>query len=130
MVPLLLIYLGSYANVDGRIMAELNTNQQPLPGFVKVSQDRRPKLSKEQRTQLIRKGNELFNAQRYDEARRIFLTAGYSDGLIRLGDYYYKHKQPLEAFKMYWQASASDRSDQMIEQMAGVVRHWLQEETT
>ncbi len=109
-------------------MAELNTNQQPLSGFIKVSQDRRPTLSSEQRTQLVRKGNELFNAGKLAEARRIFLTAGYSDGLIRLGDHYYKKKQPLEAFKMYWQASASDRIDQMVEQMAGVVRQWLQED--
>ncbi len=109
-------------------MAKLNTSHEPLPGFVKVSKDKRPTLTGEQRTALIRKGNELFNAGRLDEARRIFLTASYSDGLIRLGDYYYKNKQPLEAFKMYWQASATDRSGKMIEQMAGVVRHWLQED--
>lgn len=109
-------------------MARLNTKHQPLPGFVKVSQDKRPKLTSEQRTTLIRKGNELFNANRLDEARRIFLTASYSDGLIRLGDYYYKQKQPLEAFKMYWQASAWDQSNKMIEQMAGVVRRWLEED--
>ncbi|MFP4484888.1 MAG: tetratricopeptide repeat protein [Spirochaetaceae bacterium] len=109
-------------------MAKLNTGHEPLPGFVKVSKDKRPTLTGEQRSALIRKGNELFNADRIDEARRIFLTAGYSDGLIRLGDHYYRRKQPLEAFKMYRQASATDRSSKMIEQMAGVVRHWLQED--
>jgi hypothetical protein len=110
-------------------MAKLNTHIDPLPGFVKVSENTRPSLTREQRTALIRKGNELFNAKRLEEARRIFLTARYGDGLIRLGDHYYKKNQPLEAFKMYWQASASDQTGKMIEQMAGVVRHWLEEDS-
>jgi hypothetical protein len=109
-------------------MAKLKTHIDPMPGFVKVSESKRPSLTREQRTALIRKGNELFNAKRLEEARRIFLTASYGDGLIRLGDHYYKKNQPLEAFKMYWQASASDQTGKMIEQMAGVVRHWLEED--
>jgi hypothetical protein len=106
-------------------MTNVNSKHPPAPGFVKVSEDRRPKLSSQQRSALIRKGNEFYNRGNLAEAKRIFLTAHYSDGLIRIGDYYKGKNKPLEAFRMYWQAGDSSRSQPMIEKMAGVVRHWL-----
>jgi len=101
---------------------------QPAEGFLKTSRDRLPPVSKEQRTVLIRKGNELFNRGKVDEAKRIFLTVGYSDGLIRLGDYYTEKNDSLEAFRMYWLAPDRKRAEQLIEKMATIVRHWLGEE--
>lgn len=94
-------------------------------GFLKVSGA--PKLERSQRSALIRKGNELYNAGELQAAKRVFITTRYSDGLIRLGDHYQKEKQPLEAFRMYWLAGETRRRGEMVEQMAGVVRHWLQE---
>jgi hypothetical protein len=108
-------------------MANVNEKIPPAPGFIKVGADRRPSLSSQQRTTLIRKGNELYNQGKLVEAQRIFLTAGYSDGLIRLGEHYQKRKKPLEAFRMFWQAGDSARTEPMIEKMAGVIRHWLNE---
>jgi hypothetical protein len=107
-----------------------DSSKEPLPGFVKVSAGNRPQLTKEQRATLIRRGNEFFNAGRYEDAKRIFLTVGYSDGLSRLGDLYQKRNEPLEAFRMYWQAPDRKKSEQMIEQMADVLRHWLAEDQT
>jgi len=100
----------------------------PVEGFLRTSRDHLPPVSREQRTALIRKGNELFNRGKVDEAKRIFLTVGYSDGLIRLGDYYTEKNDSLEAFRMYWLAPDRKRAGQLIEKMAGIVRHWLGEE--
>lgn len=94
-------------------------------GFLKVSGT--PTLDSAQRTALIRKGNELFNNNQILAAKRVFITTRYSDGLIRLGDYYQNQKQPLEAFRMYWLAGETKRKGEMVEKMAQVVRHWLKD---
>ena len=96
-------------------------------GFIKTSRESGPAISAQQRTVLIRKGNELFNQGRIDQAKRIFLTAHYTDGLIRIGHYYEKQNKPLEAFRMYWLAPERRKADYMIERMAGVIREWLRE---
>lgn len=97
------------------------------PGFTKVGPDTGPQLTSQQRSAIIRKGNELFNAGRIDEAKRIFITARYSDGLIRLGDHYTRNNEHLEAFRMYWLAPERRKVDTLVERMAGVVRGWLEE---
>lgn len=99
----------------------------PLHGFLKVSDTRKYDLPSSQRTALIRKGNELFNDRQYEQAKRIFLTAGYTDGITRMGDYYYKKNELLEAFRMYIIAPAPDKKEKMIEKMAYVVQTWLHE---
>jgi hypothetical protein len=110
-------------------MTNVNSKLPPAPGFIKVGEDKLPELSSRQRTALIRKGNELYNKGKLAEAQRIFLTARYSDGLIRIGEHYRSKNKPLHAFRMFWQAGDSSRTEPMIEQMAGVVRHWLHEST-
>ena len=97
------------------------------PGFIKTSAENRPSLTGEQRSALIRKGNQLFNEKRYDEAKRVFVTAHYTDGLVRLGDYYAKRNNMLEALRMYWLAPERRKIEYLAERMAGVVRSWLQE---
>jgi hypothetical protein len=99
----------------------------PREGFLKVDTGERPSLSPEQKTALIRKGNELFNRGEYEKAKRVFLTTGYTDGIIRIGDYYYKNKRPLEALRMYRVAPAPSKVEILIERMARVINKWLQE---
>ena len=106
-----------------------------LPGqssdaFLKVSREKQPSLTPPQRVALIRKGNELYNNGRIEDAKRIFLTVGYTDGIIRLGDFYYKKGQPLEAFRMYWLAPDSKKTEMLAEKMAGIIRKWLREQRT
>ncbi len=96
------------------------------PGFLKSAAAPAP-LSPRQRAVLVRKGNELFNRGDIEAARRVFLTTGYTDGLIRVGDHYLQQNQALEAFRMYWLAPEKSKSDRMIEKMAAVVRSWLKE---
>lgn len=94
-------------------------------GFIKTTGDRVGTLTSEQRTLLIRKGNELFNTGRMEQAKRIFLTTGYTDGLIRLGDHYDKNNDPYEALRLYKVAPAPEKAEVIIEKMAGVLRQLL-----
>jgi hypothetical protein len=101
----------------------------PDEGFIKLTRDGEGKsLSRQQKTALIRKGNELYNQGKYELAKRIFITTGYSDGMLRLGDLYYKKQQILEAFRMYCLAPSKGKVDTMVENMAYVIKHWLTEE--
>ena len=101
----------------------------PDEGFIKITRDGEGKaLSRQQKSALIRKGNELYNQGKYELAKRIFITTGYSDGLLRLGDFYYKKQQILEAFRMYCLAPSKSKVEYMIESMAYVVKNWLSEE--
>ncbi len=97
----------------------------PKHGFIKTSRSEIPKLSGEQKSILVRKGNELFNKGHIEQAKKIFVTIGYTDGIIRLGDHYYQSNNHLEAFRMYSIAPDRKRVEMMTEKMALVVRNWL-----
>ena len=97
-------------------------------GFIKTVKTGKSEISSSDKVALIRKGNELFNSGNYETARRIFMTTGYSDGLIRMGDYYMKNKNPVDALKMYWMAPAPVQFEQISEQTAAVISKWLKEE--
>ncbi|MDC7220353.1 MAG: hypothetical protein PQJ59_10450 [Spirochaetales bacterium] len=97
----------------------------PKEGFLKTTVERRDDLSSQDRIQLIRRGNEFFNGGNVEMARKIFLTLGYKDGIIRLGDLYYSKGEPLEALKMYKEADATAKVDEMTFQMAQVIKQWL-----
>lgn len=107
--------------------AEVFKDELAAPGFLKTGSPPSRTVSSEQRTALVRKGNQLFNAGNVEQAKRVFLTTRYTDGIIRVGDYYMKNNKPLEAFRMYWLAPERRKSEQLIEKMAGVVRTWLEE---
>jgi hypothetical protein len=109
-------------------MAKTPDVGQSSAGFLKVGPNDGATVSSGDRAALIRKGNELFNQGRYDVARKVFVTVRYSDGLIRLGNYYMKEGRPLEAFRMFWIAGDTRRVEEMTEQMAMVIRKWLQDD--
>ena len=95
-------------------------------GFIKTT-SAPVSLSAEQRVQLNRKGNALFNAGDLESACRIFMTTGYSDGMIRLGDRYLADRRPIEALKMYWLAPDRNRADTLIEKIASIIRQMIEE---
>jgi hypothetical protein len=99
----------------------------PKEGFLKITSSRASPLSNEQKVALIRKGNELFNQKQYDLAKKLFLTTGYSDGLIRLGNLYLEQNMPLEAFRMYWLAPDKKKVDTMLEKTISIIKKWLKE---
>jgi hypothetical protein len=100
-------------------------NKMPKNGFIKTSRSERPKLTGQQKSVLVRRGNELFNEGHIEQAKKIFVTIGYTDGIIRLGDYYYQANNHLEAFRMYVLAPDKKKVEMMTEKMALVVRNWL-----
>jgi hypothetical protein len=106
----------------------MNNNRfqkKPEAGFFVRGTGQSPPMPAEKRAALIRKGNELFNQGNFPVAKRIFLTTGYGDGLIRIGDYHYKQKEFLEAFRLYRLANEKMKSDELIEKMVFVIREWL-----
>jgi len=100
----------------------------PPGSFLKISESQTVPLPREQRAALIRKGNEAFNQKNFEMAKKIFLTTGYTDGLIRLGDYYYSRRLPLEALRMYWLAPYPKKVNVLIERAAALVKELLKEE--
>ncbi len=98
----------------------------PKDGFIKVPESGGIPLSPERKVILMRKGNQLFNEGEIETAGRIFITIGYTDGLIRVGDYYYSQGNALEALRMYKAAPAQDKVDMITEKMAYIIRQWLE----
>ena len=99
--------------------------EMPKEGFLKITAPKRPSVNSSQRAALIRKANALFNAGSIAPARKVFVALGYTDGMIRLGDYYYRNADFFEAYRMYSLAPSPAKLSYMIERMAGVVREWI-----
>ena len=66
-------------------------------GFIKVTDNPVGGLTSEQKVILNRKANAMFNAGNIEDARRIYITTGYSDGLTRVGNYYMDKNEGLKA---------------------------------
>ncbi len=100
-------------------------NNIPREGFIKLSTEQPDGLSSADKAALIRKGNVFFNSGEYEKAKRIFITTGYTDGLIRIGDLYLKQGDPIEAMRMYWLAPAPDKIESWIGKAAGIISRWM-----
>lgn len=100
----------------------------PVPqGFIKVTDQPVQALRSEQKALLNRKGNILFNEGKYSEASRIFITTGYSDGLTRIGDIFYKQHRDLDALKYYVLAHNAAKAGPIYEKAAQVLSALLKE---
>ena len=99
----------------------------PGPGLIRTTPPETAKIDSSQRAALIRRGNELFNAGEIEQAKKIFLSTSYRDGLLRVGDYYYKQNDFLSALQMYVIAPDSEKKEYLIERLARVVQEWLTE---
>jgi len=100
----------------------------PQGGLVKTTQSTAKSLDPAQKVQLIRRGNECFNQGQYELAERIFLTCDYSDGLIRLGDFYFKKNEFQDAIRLYMKSKDQGRIEKLTNRMALVLRQWLLED--
>ena len=80
----------------------------------------------QQKAVLNRKGNILYNSGDIEGARRIFVTTGYSDGLVRIGDYYKSKGRTLDALKMYWVAPDRKKAEPIIAQLSEVIKSLIQ----
>jgi len=94
--------------------------------FIKTTA--RPAIDGAQKATLNRKGNTLYNSGDIEGARRIFLTTGYSDGLIRIGDYYNSKGRALDALRMYWIAPDHNKAEPIIMQLSAVIQNLIHDE--
>jgi len=92
--------------------------------FIKTTA--RPSIDGSQKAALNRKGNILFNSGDVEGARRVFLTTGYTDGLIRIGDYYNSKGRPLDALRMYWIAPDRKKAEAIIAQLSAIIQTMIQ----
>ena len=88
----------------------------------------KPVIDGSQKVALNRKGNVLYNSGDIEGARRIFQTTGYSDGLVRIGDFYKSKGRPLDALRMYWIAPDRKKAEPIILQISAVIQNLLQDE--
>lgn len=102
--------------------------QKKIPdGFIKLTDNPVTGLSSEQKVILNRKANTMFNNGNIEDARRIFITTGYSDGLSRVGNHYLEKKQSLKALKAYYLAHNNREAEPIYEQIAKVITKLLNE---
>ena len=90
--------------------------------FIKVTENALTPLSSEEKVVLNRRGNQLFNEGFINEAQRIFITTGYSDGLTRVGDYYAAKNNTLEALRMYCLAKNKRKSEPIIDSLVRLIK--------
>ena len=90
-------------------------------GFIKVTDNPVGGLTSEQKVILNRKANAMFNAGNIEDARRIYITTGYSDGLARIGDLYMKQNRSITALKYYLLANNRAKSEMVYEKIANII---------
>lgn len=96
-------------------------------GFIKVTDNPVSGLNSEQKVILNRKANIMFNNGNIDDARRIYITTGYSDGLTRVGDYYLNKNESLKALKAYYLAHNKRDAEPIYENIAKVISTLISE---
>lgn len=103
-------------NSNDKLISAISSRQD-FQGFIKQTDSPVQSLTPQQKVILNRKGNELFNNGKVEEAGRIFITTGYSDGLTRVGDTYMSKNQIFKALKFYTLAKNRRKTEPIIEKM-------------
>lgn len=105
-----------------------NISQKTTPdGFIKVTDNPVKGLTSDQKVILNRKANAMFNNGNVEDARRIFITTGYSDGLTRVGNYYMNKNENLKALKAYFLAHNKRDAEPIYENIAKVISTLISE---
>lgn len=95
--------------------------------FIKVTDFPVSGLTSEQKVILNRKGNIFFNQGKILEARRLFITTGYSDGLNRVAEKSMEEGKELDALKLYLLAHNKRNAEPLIEKLAGIISSIIKE---
>jgi hypothetical protein len=83
-----------------------------------------------ERVEMIRRGNEYFNAGEVRKAEALFIKTGYRDGLTRVADhYFYDQKKPLIALKYYRLVNRQDKVNEIFDRMVFALSKLLGRET-
>lgn len=97
-------------------------------GFIKVTDNPVSGLNDQQKVLLNRKANALYNEGKFDQAERIYITTGYSDGLTRIGEKYQEKNNFIQALRLYLLAHNKRKSDPLLEKFSSVVSTMLKED--
>ena len=100
-------------------------NPQEPGHFIKVTDFPVSGLTSEQKVVLNRKGNIFFNQGKILEARRLFITTGYSDGLNRVAAKSMEEGKELDALKLYLLAHNKREAEPLIEKLANIISSLL-----
>lgn len=84
-----------------------------------------PEMDSSDRAALIRKGNEFFNKGDLGTAERVFVTAGYSDGLKRLAEHHFRLGKNLKKALELYHAAGGKEEDAMYELVASGIKYLL-----
>ncbi|MGL4986975.1 MAG: hypothetical protein ACRC5H_07565 [Treponemataceae bacterium] len=95
--------------------------------FIKVTDYPKGQLTSEQKVQLNRKGNILFNSGDIVGALKIYKATGYSDGLVRAGDKFAEQGNELDALKLYYLAHSKTKIEFLTAKLAQVISAVMQE---
>ncbi len=112
-------------SLEEKFTQTLQENRIP-DGFIKVTDNPVKGLTSEQKVILNRKANTMFNNGNIEDARRIYITTGYSDGLTRVGDYYMNKNESLKALKAYYLAHNKRDAEPIYENIAKVISTLLE----
>jgi len=93
-----------------------------LKGTAKVN------VESSRKAALNRRGNVLFNQGNVEEARRIFITTGYSDGLSRVGDFYKSKGRLVDALRMYWAGNDKKKSAELCMELSIFIKGLIKED--
>ena len=85
----------------------------------------KPVIEDSTKVSLNRKGNILYNSGDIEGAKRIYITTGYTDGLVRVGDYYKSKGRNLDALRMYWIAPDRKKAEPIISQLSLIIQNML-----
>ena len=96
--------------------------------MIKKGNNKKQKIDPAARVKLIRKGNELFSSGNIETAEKIFITADYKDGLVRLGDYYLKKNNIYKSAEMYFMSENRSKIDIFCKKCALVIEKFLKED--
>ncbi|MCL2520341.1 MAG: hypothetical protein FWE37_04995 [Spirochaetaceae bacterium] len=100
----------------------------PKEGFIKIGvPDKAPDVSAGDKVALLRKGNILFNEGNIELASKIFLNLNYTDGIVRVGDYYYNKHEYIKAINLFKAAKDEGRVSKTAKKMADVLSGLLAE---
>ncbi|MBP3709994.1 MAG: hypothetical protein J6I73_06305 [Treponema sp.] len=107
---------------------KLIAEKQKCDGFIKVTDEPVSGLTSEQKVFLNRKANMLYNQGDIEQARRIYTTTGYSDGLTRVGDVYMQEHKSISALKQYLLAHNTKKAEPIYQDIAKVISAMLKDD--
>lgn len=119
--------MASRKEIEENFKLYLTIKEEP-DGFIRLTDNPARGLTPEQKAILNRKANIMFNNGNINDARRIYTTTGYSDGLTRVGDYFMDNNMSLKALKQYYLAHNKRKAEPIYSDIAKVISKLIEKD--